>query len=143
VSFYRSMAVQKTKSEGQMERAVGRRKTAAARVRLVAGTGEITVNNKPLAIYFPLKLWQEKIISPLLVCGREKQLDVSVRVAGGGVNGQAEAVRHGIARALVLWNIELKPILRSQGFLTRDSRGKERKKPGLHRARRAHQWRKR
>lgn len=130
-------------STNQTERAVGRRKTAAARVRLSAGTGEITVNGKTLAVYFPLKLWQEKIMSPLVVAGREKQLNVSVRVAGGGVNGQAEAVRHGIARALVRWNVDLKPALRAEGFLTRDPRGKERKKPGLHKARRGHQWRKR
>lgn len=130
-------------TEGQMERAVGRRKTAAARVRLTTGTGTITVNDKALAVYFPLKLWQEKVMSPLVVVGREKQLDISVRVAGGGISGQAEAVRHGIARALVRWNEDTKPVLRAAGFLTRDSRGKERKKPGLHRARRGHQWRKR
>ena len=131
------------KKTTQTERAVGRRKTAAARVRISAGTGVITVNDKTLAAYFPLKLWQEKIQSPLVVAGREKQIDVSVRVAGGGVNGQAEAVRHGIARALVLWNPDLKPAMRAEGFLTRDPRGKERKKPGLHKARRGHQWRKR
>ena len=127
----------------QTERAVGRRKTAAARVRISAGTGIITVNNKTIEAYFPLKLWQEKIQAPLVLAGREKQLDVSVRVAGGGVNGQAEAVRHGISRALVLWNEDLKPVLRAEGFLTRDPRAKERKKPGLHKARRGHQWRKR
>ena len=131
------------KTTTQTERAVGRRKTAAARVRLMAGTGVVTVNNKPFEVYFPLKIWQDKIQSPLVVAGREKQLDVSVRVAGGGVNGQAEAVRHGIARALVLWNPDLKPIMRAEGFLTRDPRAKERKKPGLHKARRGHQWRKR
>lgn len=130
-------------TSNQTERAVGRRKTAAARVRLSAGTGEITVNDKALAVYFPLKLWQEKVVSPLVIAGREKQLNVSVRVAGGGVSGQAEAVRHGIARALVRWNADLKPALRAEGFLTRDPRAKERKKPGLHKARRGHQWRKR
>lgn len=131
------------KKTTQTERAVGRRKTAAARVRISAGTGVITVNDKTIEAYFPLKLWQEKIQAPLVLAGREKQLDVSVRVAGGGVNGQAEAVRHGIARALVLWNEDLKPVLRAEGFLTRDPRAKERKKPGLHKARRGHQWRKR
>lgn len=137
------MSEVKTNSAGQMERAVGRRKTAAARVRLTAGKGIITVNDKTLNAYFPLKLWQEKILSPLVAVGREKQLDVSVRVAGGGVSGQAEAVRHGIARALVRWNEETKPVLRAEGFLTRDPRAKERKKPGLRKARRGHQWRKR
>lgn len=127
----------------QSERAVGRRKTAAARVRLTAGTGTVTVNGKALKEYFTLRLWQEKVLSPLTLTGREKQLDVSVRVLGGGVNGQADAVRHGIARALVRWNEELKPTLRAAGFLTRDPRAKERKKPGLRKARRGHQWRKR
>lgn len=127
----------------QSERAVGRRKTAAARVRLTAGSGVVTVNGKALKEYFTLRLWQEKVLSPMVLTGREKQLDVSVRVLGGGVSGQADAVRHGIARALVRWNEELKPTLRAAGFLTRDPRGKERKKPGLRKARRAHQWRKR
>ncbi len=131
------------KTTNQTERAVGRRKTAAARVRLSAGTGEVTVNGKELKVYFPLKLWQEKVMAPLMVAGREKQLNVSIRVAGGGVSGQAEAVRHGIARALVRWNADLKPALRAEGYLTRDPRAKERKKPGLHKARRGHQWRKR
>ncbi|MBP7992543.1 MAG: 30S ribosomal protein S9 [Candidatus Magasanikbacteria bacterium] len=127
----------------QSERAVGRRKTAAARVRLTAGTGVVTVNGKGLKEYFTLRLWQEKVLSPLVLTGREKQLDVSVRVLGGGVSGQADAVRHGIARALVSWNEELKPTLRAAGFMTRDPRAKERKKPGLRKARRGHQWRKR
>lgn len=127
----------------QSERAVGRRKTAAARVRLTAGTGTVTVNGKALNEYFTLRLWQEKVLSPMVLTGREKQVDVSVRVLGGGVSGQADAVRHGIARALVRWNEELKPTLRAAGFLTRDPRGKERKKPGLRKARRGHQWRKR
>ncbi len=133
----------KTKTSSESERAVGRRKTAAARVRITPGKGEITINGKMLAVYFPIKLWQDKITAPLEKTGRSGQLDISVRVAGGGTNGQAEAVRHGIARALVKWNIDLKPILRAEGFLTRDPRSKERKKPGLHRARRGHQWRKR
>src|SRR3989338_8673777 len=119
-----------------MERAVGRRKTSAARVRLTPGTGIVTINERPLIEYFPLALWQEKVLSPLTVTGRVEQLDVSVKVAGGGVSSQAEAVRHGIARALVKWNADLRVALRPAGFLTRDQRGKERKKPGLRRARR-------
>lgn len=135
--------ITKTKSSGQSERAVGRRKTAAARVRITPGKGEVNINGKTLAVYFPLKLWQEKVMAPIEKSGRSGQLDISVRVLGGGTNGQAEAVRHGIARALVKWNEELKPLMRAEGFLTRDPRAKERKKPGLHKARRGHQWRKR
>lgn len=135
--------VTKKKTSTESERAVGRRKTAAARVRIMPGKGEVTINGKTLATYFPLKLWQEKVMAPIEKAGRSGQLDVSVRVLGGGTNGQAEAVRHGIARALVKWNEELKPMLRAEGFLTRDPRAKERKKPGLRKARRGHQWRKR
>jgi small subunit ribosomal protein S9 len=86
---------------------------------------------------------QQAVVSPLIKVGREKDLDVSVRVVGGGNRGQADAVRHGIARALIRWNEDLKPVLRAEGFLTRDPRAKERKKFGLYKARRAHQWRKR
>ncbi|KKW41630.1 MAG: 30S ribosomal protein S9 [Candidatus Magasanikbacteria bacterium GW2011_GWA2_56_11] len=136
------MADKATKT-GTMERAVGRRKTAAARVRLMPGKGIITINGRPLEDYFPLSVWQEKVVAPLAVANREKELDVTVRVAGGGVSGQADAVRHGIARALIKWNEDLRPVLRAEGLLTRDQRAKERKKPGLHRARRGHQWRKR
>lgn len=126
-----------------MERAVGRRKTAAARVRLMPGKGVVTINDRPLADYFPLAVWQEKVVAPLQVVNRAADFDVTVRVSGGGVSAQADAVRHGIARALIRWNEELRPVLRAEGFLTRDQRAKERKKPGLHRARRGHQWRKR
>lgn len=126
------------------ERAVGRRKTAAARVRITTpGTGKIVVNDREFTEYFPVTIWQEKIVLPLKVVGRENKMDVSVKVAGGGPHGQADAVRHGIARALVKWDETLKPILKAEGFLTRDSRAKERKKYGLTKARRAHQWKKR
>ncbi len=131
------------KTENSAERAVGRRKTAAARVRLSPGTGVITVNGRPLNAYFTLKLSQEKVMSPLVLVGKEKDMDVSVKTAGGGISGQAGAVRHGIARALIKWNPELRPALRAAGYLTRDPRAKERKKFGLHKARRGHQWRKR
>ena len=124
-------------------RALGRRKTAAARVRLTKGAGIITINNKPLSEYFPISFWQEKVEAPLQVVGKMKEFDISVRVLGGGVNAQAEAVRHGISRVLVKFNEELKPVLKAEGFLTRDSRARERKKYGKHRARRGHQWRKR
>lgn len=136
------MAVTKTK-QNTNERAVGRRKTAAARIRIQPGTGVIVVNEKPYTVYFPIAFWQEKVMAPLKAAGRETGIDVSVRVAGGGVHAQADAVRHGIARALIKWDETLRPVMRAEGFLTRDPRAKERKKFGLHKARRGHQWRKR
>lgn len=131
------------KKSAEESRAVGRRKSAAARVRLSLGQGQITVNGKSLKEYFNYFDWQEMIIAPLKVLGKEKDLDVSVKVAGGGIKGQIMAIRHGIARALVDWNEDFRKTLKSQGFLTRDARVKERKKPGLKKARRAPQWRKR
>lgn len=131
------------KTSQSMSRAVGRRKEASARVRLTPGKGEITVNGRALTDYFPVDIWQMKVLSPLQVTGKEKSMDVSVKVAGGGIHGQAEAVRHGIARALVEWDEALKPMLKAEGFMTRDARAKERKKAGLRKARRAHQWKKR
>ncbi|HYE59573.1 MAG TPA: 30S ribosomal protein S9 [Candidatus Kapabacteria bacterium] len=131
------------KKDNSMERAVGRRKTASARVRIMPGKGTVTVNEKPLATYFPLAIWQDKVMAPLAAVGKTKDMDVSVKVAGGGVSAQAEAVRHGIARALIIWNADFRPVLRGEGYLTRDPRAKERKKFGLHKARRGHQWRKR
>lgn len=126
-----------------MSRAVGRRKTASARVRITTGKGEVVVNGKSLAEYFPVDIWQQSVLSPLVVTGKEKGMDVSVKVVGGGPHGQAQAVRHGIARALVDWDENLKPVLKAEGFLTRDARAKERKKFGQKKARRGHQWRKR
>ncbi len=136
------MAEKKTNTTST-EKAVGRRKTAAARVRIMPGTGKITVNDRVHTEYFPVKIWSDKVMAPLVAVGREKTLDVSAKAAGGGVHAQAEAVRHGIARALIKWDETLRPILRAEGFLTRDPRAKERKKFGLHKARRGHQWRKR
>lgn len=130
-------------TEKAMERAVGRRKTAAARVQIVPGKGAIKVNGKDFKDYFGLALWQQRVLAPLVALGKEKDYDISAKVAGGGVSGQVDAVRHGIARSLLKWNIDFRPILKAGGFLTRDARAKERKKPGLYRARRAHQWRKR
>ncbi len=126
-----------------MLRAVGRRKTASARVRVGAGTGKITVNGKPLAEYFPTFQMQETVFAPIKKLGKEKDLDFSVKVVGGGKQGQAVAVQHGIARALLAWNVDFKKTLKSEGMLTRDARVKERKKFGLKRARRAPQWSKR
>ena len=134
---------QTKEKEGDVMRSVGRRKTASARVRLMPGTGKITVNGKPLEVYFPYFEWQNIIKAPLTAVGKEKTFDVSVKIVGGGQKGQAIAVQLGIARGLVVWNDELKKSLKTQGYLTRDARVKERKKPGLKRARRAPQWSKR
>lgn len=131
------------KKDNTEVRAVGRRKTAAARVRISLGAEGITVNGKNFTEYFTLPLWQEKVVAPLKLVGKEKDFTVSVKVQGGGISSQAEAVRHGITRALVAWNEDFKPILKAEGYTSRDPRAKERKKPGLHKARRAHQWRKR
>jgi len=126
-----------------MTRAVGRRKEASARVRITLGTGVISINDRELKQYFPALLMQQKVLAPLVVAGKDNAFDVSVKVVGGGTTGQAEAVRHGIARALVAWNPDFKPVLRAEGFMTRDARSKERKKPGLLKARRGRQWKKR
>lgn len=124
--------------------ATGKRKTAAARVRLFkGGKGIITVNDMPMAEYFSTPLMQMVVVEALKGVAMENNFDVTVRVRGGGKQGQAEAVRHGIARTLLEFNKELRPVLKAQRLLTRDSRAKERKKPGLKRARRAPQWSKR
>jgi small subunit ribosomal protein S9 len=135
------MATKTTSNDSS--RAVGRRKSASARVQITLGKGKIIVNDKDFKIYFPTKILQDLVLLPLRVVNKEKDLDISVKVLGGGPKGQAGAVSHGIARALIAWNEELKPLLKAEGLMTRDSRVKERKKPGLHKARRAHQWRKR
>lgn len=123
---------------------LGKRKTAVAKVRLYEkGTGECTVNERNLAEYFPLKELQEAALAPLKVVDMLKKFDISVIADGGGINGQADAVKLGISRALLDFDPELKSMLKKEGLLTRDSREKERKKPGLKRARRAPQWSKR
>lgn len=125
--------------------AVGRRKTATARVRLYpAGeTPEIIVNGKPMPEYFSRMADQLRLIEPMQATETESQFNVSVLVKGGGVHGQADAVRQGIARALIIADESLRPSLKKGGFLTRDPRAKERKKPGLKRARKAPQYTKR
>lgn len=133
----------KIAQKDSLTRAVGRRKTASARVRIDKGSGKITVNGKPMAEYFPYFEQQEVIIAPLKALAKEKDLDISVKVAGGGNKGQAIAVQLGIARALLKWNEDFKKSLKTLGFLTRDPRIKERKKFGLKKARRAPQWSKR
>lgn len=124
-------------------RAVGRRKRASARVRVDKGSGVIVVNGKKMQEYFPYFEQQEVVMAPLKALAKDKDLDFSVKVAGGGSKGQAIAVQLGIARALLKWNEDFKKTLKSLGFLTRDPRIKERKKPGLKKARRAPQWSKR
>lgn len=125
-------------------RAIGRRKTAHAQTHLFSnGTGEIIVNGKAHTDFFPYHVFRAIVESPLVEVGQREKLDVSVKVAGGGMRGQAEATRHGIARSLVLLNENFRKPLRKKGFLTRDPRKKERKKPGLKGARRAPQWAKR
>ncbi|MBI5152289.1 30S ribosomal protein S9 [Candidatus Peregrinibacteria bacterium] len=122
----------------------GKRKTAVARVKLfLSGTGEITVNEKPINEYFTVPHHHETIKSPLRLVGHLKTFDIKTNVIGGGINAQAEAIRHGIAKALLEYDQNLRLTLKKAGFLTRDSRVKERKKPGLKRARRAPQWNKR
>lgn len=122
---------------------IGRRKASTARVRVVSGTGEFIVNSKPLEDYFPRLGDKGAILGPLETVGQRGSLDVSVIVQGGGVTGQTGAVQLGLARALMIMNPETKPALRKAGFLTRDSREKERKKPGLKRARKAPTYTKR
>ncbi len=134
---------EKSADKGDMIRSVGRRKRASARVQIKPGTGEITVNGQPLAEYFPYFEWQTIVKAPLTATGKEKTFDVSIKINGGGKKGQAVSVQLGIARALVKWNEDLKKALKTQGYLTRDARIKERKKPGLKKARRAPQWSKR
>ena len=121
----------------------GRRKSAVAQVRLYPGEGTIVINDKSAEEYFPLESFRMRAEEPLKVTGTEGSFSVSVKVGGGGKSGQADAVRHGIARALLVSDPELRPILRKGGFLTRDPRVKERKKPGLKRARKAPQYTKR
>ena len=124
--------------------AVGRRKTAVARVRfwLSDSKQEMIVNNKNYFEYFPVKEMQDTALAPIIKSGI-KNYKVSAKVFGGGLLAQAYALRHGLARALVLASPESKPVIKTLGFLTRDSRMKERKKPGLKGARRAPQWSKR
>lgn len=136
--------VEDKKNKKQYIYAVGRRKSASAQVKLYKkGEGEILVNDKELNKYFPTEELQNIIYAPLKVVGQGEKLKIMSWVEGGGKIGQAEAVRHGISRALLEINPNFKKPLRKNGFLTRDPRVKERKKPGLKRARRAPQWAKR
>jgi small subunit ribosomal protein S9 len=121
----------------------GRRKEAVARVRLVPGEGNYLLNGRPLEEYFTTRAHRMVVSEPLRVAGRDKELDVIARIEGGGVSGQAGALRLGIARALIELDPELRPALKSKGFLSRDAREKERRKYGLKKARKAPQYSKR
>ena len=123
--------------------ATGRRKTAAARVYLRPGTGKVEVNKKSFDDYFPNEALKMVIRQPLVMTETADKFDIYVRVSGGGPTGQAGALRHGIARALVVYNPELRPKLKQAGFLTRDSREVERKKYGQPGARKRFQFSKR
>lgn len=121
----------------------GRRKTSVARVRLVPGNGNITINGKDVAEYFQRPVLEMMVRAPLREAQVEGRFDVIADVRGGGISGQAGAVRHGIARALVEADPEIRPVVKRAGFLTRDPRMKERKKYGLKKARKAPQFSKR
>jgi small subunit ribosomal protein S9 len=121
----------------------GRRKTAIARVRLAPGSGKITINRRPLENYFPLDTQRSAVTQPLAITATSDKLDVRVNVQGGGPNGQAGAVRHGISRALLKFDATLRPALKKEGFLTRDPRERERKKYGQPGARARFQFSKR
>ena len=123
--------------------ATGRRKTAVARVYMKPGTGQIVINKRPLEEYFPSELSQIVVRQPLAALDVANNFDFLINVAGGGLTGQAEAIRLGISRALVIDNAEVKPTLRKEGFITRDARMVERKKPGRRKARRRFQFSKR
>jgi small subunit ribosomal protein S9 len=121
----------------------GRRKTAIARVRLANGSGKITVNGRAFDTYFPLETLRSTVSGPLTITGTADKLDVKVNVTGGGPNGQAGAVRHGISRALLQFDAAFRPALKAEGFLTRDPRARERKKYGQPGARKRFQFSKR
>ncbi len=123
--------------------ATGRRKNAVARVYLCPGSGQVTINNRTIDDYFPTQMLRNTLLAPLHLTGTAQTYDVKVKASGGGVAGQAGAVRHGIARALLLHDLAYRPALKEAGFLTRDPRMKERKKPGRPGARKRFQFSKR
>jgi len=125
------------------DRGLGKRKCAIAQVKLSSGKGEIIVNGKPYQDYFPRLEHRRNVEHPFKATDTVGKFNVEVKVTGGGVTGQSEAIRHGVARALVAANEQFRPLLRQEGLLTRDARIKERKKYGLKRARKAPQYTKR
>ena len=122
---------------------LGRRKTAVARVYMTKGKGNVTVNKRDYKEFFPIDVLQSKIVQPFQLTDTVDQYDVTVNVSGGGINGQVEAIRLGISRALVKLNEEYKPLLKEEGLMTRDPRMVERKKPGQPKARKKFQFSKR
>lgn len=130
-------------SEVRYYEGIGRRKRATARVRLYPGDGQIAINDKPLDQYFGRFQDQQQAVEPLKLTNNEGRYNLMAVVKGGGITGQAQAIRQGLARALQIMDPELRKMLREAGFLTRDSREKERKKVGLKKARKAPQYTKR
>ena len=127
----------------EINNALGRRKTAVARVYLTKGKGSISINKREMTEFFPIDFLQAKVHQPFALTGTEGQYDVKVNVVGGGINGQAEAIRLGISRALVEVSADYKPMLKVEGLMTRDPRMVERKKPGQPKARKKFQFSKR
>lgn len=142
----KSSPEKKSNEKGKYFYALGRRKTSIAQVKIYATSskeGEFKINGKELTQYLTIKRFQIAALSPLTRLGLEGKFDIAVKVFGGGINGQADAIKLGIARALVVKDESLRKALKDNGFLTRDSRKVERKKPGLKKARRSPQWAKR
>lgn len=138
------MTETKTKTDKKYIEGVGKRKTSVARVRIFAGEkASFVINERKITDYFPTKELQEIVSSPFTIANPAKEFMVSVKVSGGGIHSQAEAVRHGISRALNIFDKELRSPLKKAGLLTRDSRIKERRKFGLKKARKSPQWSKR
>ncbi len=140
------MAPRKTATKNAAENKLntGRRKTSVARVKVIPnGTGKITINKRDIVDYFPLETLRQIVKQPLVLTSMEEKVDVVVNVIGGGLTGQAGAIRHGITRGLIEINEAYKPELKKAGFVTRDARKKERKKYGLKKARKAPQFSKR
>ena len=126
-----------------MYRGTGRRKRSIARVMMKSGSGQISINGRDMENYFPIEIIRQEALRPLALVGLADRVDIRVNVHGGGVSGQAGAIRHGIARALLEYDGGLRPQLKEKGYLTRDARVVERKKYGLKKARRAPQFSKR
>ena len=139
----RSAARRGPSGDHRARQRLGRRKEAIARVRIVPGTGQWKINGRTLEVYFPNKVHQQIVSEPFVTLGAEGKFDVIARIGGGGVSGQAGALRLGVARALTLVDPENRPPLKKAGFLTRDARATERKKYGLKKARKAPQYSKR
>ncbi|MFC1600218.1 30S ribosomal protein S9 [Patescibacteria group bacterium] len=134
----------KTKKKNNYFYANGKRKSSIARVRVIpGGKGDITINEKPMKEFCSVKSQEDSILAPLELCGINGKVDVTAKVYGGGCSAQAEAIRHGISKALLDYDETFRGSLKKAGFITRDSRTKERKKYGLKRARRSPQWSKR